>query len=419
MTMKIKITYEERQVFDQLLSIIKENNLDLILRVTGSWVINKMMDYFDNEDSELKHIDIYIDEMLGYEFVKLMKEGTYKSIKDLRSNLGDYQTEMCVISINNYQITFVNNVINKERLATLTEELNFKRFTINQIYYNINDDEIEDITGDALNDLYSKRLSVTHEFIYEDDPGLLMKAINYASKYGFIIDDKIKSVKTNFLTKRMIAIHTNDILLAHKYGINSLKIMNDLGLFKEIFDIDTDQPTISSALNRITPEVNRWNKIVKIDRVGHRLFYCVLLKSMFNMKDIIFSKEICKKAINYLVDWNDLLNKINDPNIISNNIAKITMNVCSIDNWQMNLALYSIINDRYNDSLRLMNKIKEYAEANKLEIPAPLLDGHEINYYKLVDGFNINNFKELLTLLQIEGKVTNKEEAIGYFIKKN
>lgn len=80
MDIEIKLTNEEKQLFDFLLNFIKEENINVVLRVAGGWVRDKLM------GSQSHDIDIALDTMMGEAFVLALEKHMEKKGEKLRGH---------------------------------------------------------------------------------------------------------------------------------------------------------------------------------------------------------------------------------------------------------------------------------------------------------------------------------------------
>jgi tRNA nucleotidyltransferase/poly(A) polymerase len=67
MEVKLLLTQKEKDLFDLLLSVVKDSNLNTTLRVAGGWVRDKLISR-DSHD-----LDIALDDQSGEDFARLVK----------------------------------------------------------------------------------------------------------------------------------------------------------------------------------------------------------------------------------------------------------------------------------------------------------------------------------------------------------
>lgn len=190
----ISLTPIENKIFDVLKGTIKEKAPNTTLRVAGGWVRDKLL------GKNSMDIDIAINNMSGAAFASLVREymlennidvddiGVIKANPDQSKHL-----ETAVLKIYGISIDFVNlrkETYSDSRIPDITpgtpeEDARRRDLTINSLFYNINDGEIEDFVG-GLEDLKKgigrTPLDPIQTFI--DDPLRILRAIRFAAKYN-------------------------------------------------------------------------------------------------------------------------------------------------------------------------------------------------------------------------------------------
>jgi tRNA nucleotidyltransferase (CCA-adding enzyme) len=71
--------------------------------------------------------------------------------------------------------------------------------TINSLYYNVNENKIEDFTGLGLQDIRDKVIRTPNEALktYLEDPLRLLRTIRFASRFEFTISSEIFAATKN------------------------------------------------------------------------------------------------------------------------------------------------------------------------------------------------------------------------------
>lgn len=113
--------------------------------------------------------------------------------------------ETATLSILGQQIDFVNLRSETYQEDSRVPQIEFgtpqsdafrRDITINSLFYNINEQKVEDFTGMGLLDLQSKVLRTPLEPLktFTDDPLRILRVLRFKSRYGFSIDQSIIDV---------------------------------------------------------------------------------------------------------------------------------------------------------------------------------------------------------------------------------
>ena len=169
---------------------------------------------------ESDDIDIALDDMFGEEFANMIREKQYENdvasgkIKpnDDKKSKGygvikgnsekSKHLETAVIKVNGVFIDLVN-LRNEEyaadsrvpviKIGTPIEDAQRRDFNFNSIFYNINTQEIEDLTGCGLDDLQKGVVRTPLEPVqtFVDDPLRVLRSVRFANRFGFQITPEI------------------------------------------------------------------------------------------------------------------------------------------------------------------------------------------------------------------------------------
>jgi len=283
---KIILTDKESQIFSFILQIIRKNNLNLIPRVAGGWVRDKLLGKESND------IDIALDTMTGAKFAKYitdyakqnniegvsaaheiaarpeqskhletitmnifgekiefvnLRTESYGNIKDLLSKTQDaIDNKITKLDLAQY-IGESASRIPKMNFGTLQDDAERRDLTINAMYYNIIDNKVEDPTGHGLNDLESGILQAPGNPIERmaEDPLRVMRAIRFSSKMGFEItpellnalkDPKIHMLFDIMITPERKKEEIEKIMISRKPE-SGMRLLHQTGLSKYIFPL--------------------------------------------------------------------------------------------------------------------------------------------------------------------------------------
>lgn len=125
--------------------------------------------------------------------------------------------------------------------ATLREECVRRDFTINSMYINITTGDIIDETGLGRKDIVDHIIRSTSEpdIIFSDDPLRMLRAIRFASRFGWAIEHKtlngiIKNAKRiEIISQERITDEINKILISSHPSMG-LKLIHDTGLMEYV-----------------------------------------------------------------------------------------------------------------------------------------------------------------------------------------
>lgn len=216
----IKITSLEQKIFDLLIETRTINNLNITFRVAGGWVRDKLLGYESND------IDIALDKIMGKDFVQILHNhliekkieshgfGVIKKNPEQSKHL-----ETATIKLFGLWIDFVNlrgeEYTTNSRIPTqiigTPEQDSFRRdFTVNSLFYNINEKKVEDFTKKGMEDLKNKiiRTPLEPKQTFLDDPLRILRGFRFSARYDYLIEKKAyefickdKEIKMSFLNK--------------------------------------------------------------------------------------------------------------------------------------------------------------------------------------------------------------------------
>ncbi|XP_017984363.1 PREDICTED: putative CCA tRNA nucleotidyltransferase 2 [Theobroma cacao] len=270
---QIELTETERKIFDRLLNTLRYFNLQTQLRVAGGWVRDKLL------GKECCDIDIALDNMLGSEFV-------YK-VREYLSSIGEEAQGLAVIPSNPEQskhletarmrlfdlwIDFVNlrcedysenSHIPRRKFGTAEEDAYRRDLTINSLFYNINTNLVEDFTKRGIEDLKFGRIvtPLPPKETFSDDPLRVLRAIRFATRFGFALDEELKKaaacddVKTALadkISRERIGTEI-DLMISGNQPVQAVDYICDLTLFWVVFNLPPGvEPAVSEECYRLS-----------------------------------------------------------------------------------------------------------------------------------------------------------------------
>ncbi|XP_062202111.1 tRNA nucleotidyltransferase cca2-like [Phragmites australis] len=251
----VELTEKEERIFRRLLDVVSHFGLGTQLRVAGGWVRDKLL----GKDSA--DIDIALDNMMGQNFCEKVNEYS-ELIGEEQKGIGVIQCnpdqskhlETARMLIFNIWIDFVNlrsekyaenSRIPTMEIGTAKEDAYRRDLTINSLFFNINNNSVEDFTGRGIDDL-KKGLIVTPlpaKATFLDDPLRVLRAIRFASRFNFTLaenlkeaasDEKVKSELGSKISRERIG-HEIDLMMSDKRPVKAMCHICDLGLFYVVF----------------------------------------------------------------------------------------------------------------------------------------------------------------------------------------
>lgn len=460
----INLSQKEKDFFEFLKTIIKENNLKNIeLYAVGGWVRDHLLNLPSTD------LDLVIKGISSKSFVKLLNEKFNKTkyimvnnkIKKEGRELNLTKTKIFDINIDFVEI--YNDIITDAKR---------RDFTFNAIYYNILENKIEDILNKGINDLKNGyiRICSTPNQLFNYDSLNIIRMIRFATKYNFIIDDacleeieKNKNIyKNNLLNKISKERIHKEINIIFNGPNPSFAIYSfyNFGILEDVLHIDRSKKNIDSISEKdmldcvnifIIGKIcyDRYKKYFQEENFDDNytcLYYSLLLTIVMNnffddhqnnLAKVILAKvlkiegKINLKIINHFDEFNNLISKneydrlkvgVLLRKLLISNVSKIIL--ISVSNeYVKKINSKDILNKIDENELdNIFNKyfefVKYYKKENMENINEmkPAMEGKEIKEnFPGIDNKYLKTIMDNLINKQIEkNKNLSKEEAINY-----
>lgn len=305
---QISLSKKEEMLCNLLMDVVLEKAPGTTLRIAGGWTRDKLLGSTTND------IDISIDTMTGEKFAHLVteymddkgiKHGNISVIKSNPDQSKHLETAMVAIYgmhidfVNLRKETYADSRIPSIEIGTPEEDAKRRDLTINALFYNINDGEVEDFVG-GLKDLddYNLRTPIDARQTFLDDPLRMLRIIRFAARYGYDVDDSIieaankDDVKWALLNKVSKERMWTEIagqekpegwkngILNEKYAIHGIELFNEMGLRDLLFwfspeekkslGLDKDLVSFDSDQNNPHHDLTIWDHTCKvIDNLEH------------------------------------------------------------------------------------------------------------------------------------------------------
>jgi tRNA nucleotidyltransferase (CCA-adding enzyme) len=275
---KISLNQTETNIRNLLIGFCKvldqnsSSDQKTVLRITGGWVRDKLL------GNQSHDIDIAINNTTGLIFAEALNQ----YIKQNASSLGlearsihkidknpdkSKHLETATTKLYGLDVDFVNlraeeyadtdsRIPSTIRFGTPEEDAFRRDATLNALFYNLQEDKVEDFTGSGLRDLHKGvlRTPLPPFVTFDEDPLRVLRLIRFSSVLGFQIDNSAKEamrdprIKTAIIRKisrERVGVEIAKIL-AGPDPSRGLDTIADLGLEESIFLLlDAYKPTVS------------------------------------------------------------------------------------------------------------------------------------------------------------------------------
>lgn len=253
-------------------------------------------------------IDIALDDMSGEEFANALNmwcKSTAKSpvkVGIIRCNPDKSKhLETATVNIGSFDIDFVNlrtetytaeSRIPIIEIGTPFEDAMRRDLTINALFFNVNDEHVEDFTKRGLSDLENGIVNTPLAPLetLQDDPLRALRIVRFASRLGFAIqpnvfqacgDPTVLTALSTKVSKERITTET-ERCLAHGNGLTAVRLFYDCGLMSVIFgladtraiDIETPLESLHKALDDLvwledSPSGRQIMQLLALEKEGH------------------------------------------------------------------------------------------------------------------------------------------------------
>lgn len=241
---KITLTERENEICNLLNDYANQYNTlnkpiePLILRITGGWVRDKLLGQGSHD------LDIAINIMTGEQFalglnkfltINFNKYGIKphsihkidknpeksKHLETATTKL--FGIEIDFVNLRSEEYTELSRIPNVDFGTPLQDALR-RDATLNALFYNIHEKEIEDFTQRGLNDLQDGiiRTPLPPKQTFLDDPLRVIRLIRFASRFNFKIADDVM----NEMADKEINIAFNSKISRERVGNEMEKILN-------------------------------------------------------------------------------------------------------------------------------------------------------------------------------------------------
>ena len=474
--MNFELNEVEKECFSIIMNILKKNNLNSVIsRVAGGWVRDKLL------GKESDDIDIAVSGINANDLVKIINEELYsgkskigiiKQNPNRGKNVEVITTKICKISID-----FVNlRTKDKDGIPSPLSDAEFRDISINSLFYNINEQKVEDFTKRGIKDLENGIIETPIEpnIGLKNDPFIIIRMLRFAIKYKFRIEKDIndyiqkngKDILDEFCTKvskqrlekemtKIFLIDNSEFIIAYLYSFNILDILFFLKDYDLHYNYDNLFLKVTNLYILGHYLLKRGEKIFEIElnsdnfnKIDYSFLLLTLFFRNFKYKDTYLNHKIlsttyktsiehrnennfmCKNFDELLKIINEnkyerfpifkVLKKIHINNIIHVLLASIAYEY--IESVKLDFILSEIDEDVLQKIIDKNKKFYDYVKNEDLlhlDKMKPLINAKEIAELLNIKGNKeIGTIKNYLMDEQIKNPKLSKEEAIELIKKK-
>jgi len=246
----------EERLLGALLRASEEAGLGTTVRCAGGWVRDKLL------GRESHDIDVALDNCTGAAFAESVNASLAAAGEDthrvavIRSNPEQSKhLETAKMQVLGVEVDFVNlrsetyaqdSRIPTAEFGTPEEDALRRDFTINSLFYNVNASSVEDFSGRGLEDLRRGiiRTPLAPQETLLDDPLRALRAVRFASRYGFTLDAPLAEAAASGTVRTALASKVSRERVGQELRgmldgpdpLGALELMRDLLLYEVVFE---------------------------------------------------------------------------------------------------------------------------------------------------------------------------------------
>ena len=424
---KQKLTEIELDIFNKSYNASKKIGPSVIIRAAGGWVRDKLL------GKESDDIDMCVEGCNAYEFAEKLKDEFESEVK-IKKFSADVQhgknTETYRLLIDSrYWIDICSLRGKDNEVGTVLSDAQYRDFTINALFYNINESKVEDFVG-GIDDLINKviKTPIDPTITLTDDPLRIIRAARFRSVYKLTIDNSIMIAAKDFRDKFVEKIKRERIVKEMEKIIASYGFLEFLIFLKDInfFDIIFNPGNIYSLdVDEAIERVGLLYKNISDDSLICELSFASLYEPLLNAQKQRDPEHHSKlmSAIEYLVirilrmrssvgkDAKKLVEG-------ATSILKLRLTRLDVGKWILNLKglwPYTKFLMKNKEQETICNNVFSYIEKENLGNVynmERILKGHELCGIHNVKEKNVRKYIENLTYMQIENPNLTREMYI-------
>lgn len=250
------LTKDEVEIFSIIKEVIEKYAPSTIAYAVGGWTRDKLIGVPSDD------IDVMLSNIPGEDFARLVtKHIGAKDAHTIRSNPEKSKhitTSKAYIPLSSGKVQEVDfaqarTEVYKEdsripeiKDATPQEDAFRRDLTINSVFYNINENKLEDFTGNGIKDLTTNTIRTPLDPIktFSDDPLRIFRVIRFSSKYNGNIDPETYRAMTNPQLRDEIKKKISKERIGQEFvkmlknpnAQKAIELLKDTGLFQDIIN---------------------------------------------------------------------------------------------------------------------------------------------------------------------------------------
>ena len=182
--------------------------------------------------------------------------------------------------------------------CSLKEDVLRRDFTINALAKNVHTGEIIDFTG-GLSDIKNKTIKVLHDNSFIDDPTRILRALKFAVRLNFKLDEHTKLLRDNYLKNINYDMSFKRLKkeLIETFNLNS-QIAYEEFINAKIYKLVTPKEASLAKIN-IENFIDKYKKLINPDNIW--LIYLGTIEDLSNL-------ELTKEEQKIINDYNTIKN---------------------------------------------------------------------------------------------------------------
>jgi len=291
----IELTDEERELFQLLRRARKETDLSTTLRVAGGWVRDKLLStpeftrtqvgegrltskyvatsmgrqgtkvLASEQGQKPVDIDVALDDMLGREFADHLNEYLAKVGEEthsvgvvLKNPEKSKHLETATMKVGTFWIDFVNlraeeytqdsRIPDLMRIGTPAEDAFRRDLTINALFYNVNNGQVEDWTGRGFDDLRRGIVATPLAPLTTllDDPLRVLRSVRFAARLRFTMDESLVEAAMDRRVRESLAEKVSrerigcevDLMFRSPDPVGAMRLLINLNLVRTVYPVE-------------------------------------------------------------------------------------------------------------------------------------------------------------------------------------